>query len=109
MLALLVSLLGHIVVAVDASFVGIVRSSPVNVSLFGAGSAIEGPTARVIWIAPLKAFRSSLEVSSDGDDTLRSWHLEYHVQLVRHGHEFGQPRPPDDGVVPTVEPSYFEA
>jgi hypothetical protein len=45
---MLVSLLGHIVVAVDASFVGIVRSSPINVSLFGAGSAIEGPTARVI-------------------------------------------------------------
>jgi hypothetical protein len=47
-LSLLVSLVGRIVVAVDALFVGIVRSSPIDVSSFGTGSDIEGPTARVV-------------------------------------------------------------
>jgi hypothetical protein len=50
-LALLVSSIGHIVVAVDASFVGIVRSSHGDASSFVAGSAIEGPGVRVVWIA----------------------------------------------------------
>jgi hypothetical protein len=108
-LALLVSSFDRIVVAVDASFVGIVRSSPAGVLSFDVIRAIEGPTARAVWIAPPKALCSSLEVSSNGDDTLRSRHLEYHLRVVRDGHEFGQSRPPDDGIVSVVEPSYLKA
>jgi hypothetical protein len=51
-LSLLVSLVGCIVVAVDASFVRIVRSSPVGVSLSGVVSAIVGSAARDVSIAP---------------------------------------------------------
>jgi hypothetical protein len=51
-LALLVSSVGRMVVAADASFVGIVRSSPYDASSFVAGSAIEGLAVRVVWIAP---------------------------------------------------------
>jgi hypothetical protein len=53
-LVLLVSSDGRIVVAVDASFVGIVRSSPGDASSFVAGSTIEGLVERVVWIAPRK-------------------------------------------------------
>jgi hypothetical protein len=52
-LALLVSSVGRIVVAVDASFVGIV-SFPIGLSSFGTISDIKGPAARAIWIAPRK-------------------------------------------------------
>jgi hypothetical protein len=55
-----------------------------------------------------KAFRGTLEVSTHGDDPLWSWHLQYHVRIVRNGHEFCQSRPVDDGVVPTVETRHLE-
>jgi hypothetical protein len=47
-LALLVSFVDRIVVAVDASFVGIVWSSPGDASSYGDGSAIEGTTVRAV-------------------------------------------------------------
>jgi hypothetical protein len=53
-LTLLVFSVGHTVVAVDASFVGIVRSSPVGVLLFGVVGAIKGLVERDIWMAPRK-------------------------------------------------------
>jgi hypothetical protein len=53
-LTLLVSSVGRIVVAVEASFVGIVRSSPVGVSSFGVVGAIEGLDERAVWMAPRK-------------------------------------------------------
>jgi hypothetical protein len=55
-LALLVSLVGHIEVAVDASFLGIVRSSPAGVSSFSAVSAIQGPAVTSVWITPQKHY-----------------------------------------------------
>jgi hypothetical protein len=51
-LALLVSLVSRIVIAVDASFVGIVRSSPGDELSFVPRNDIEGPAARALWIAP---------------------------------------------------------
>jgi hypothetical protein len=51
-LTLLVSLVGRIMVVVDASFVGIVRSSPTSVSSFGVEGFIKGPVARAVWMAP---------------------------------------------------------
>jgi hypothetical protein len=59
--------------------------------------------------SPLKALCSSLEIGPDGDDALRSRHLEYHVWVVRDGHKLGQSQSPDDGVVPSLKPSYLEA
>jgi hypothetical protein len=53
-LDLLVSLASHMVVAVDASFMGIVRSSPVDASVFVIGGTTEGPTVRVVWIVHRK-------------------------------------------------------
>jgi hypothetical protein len=35
-----------------------------------------------------KTFRGALEVSVHGDDPLCPWHLQYHVRIVRNGHEF---------------------
>jgi hypothetical protein len=48
----LVSSASRMVVAVDASFVGIVRSSPGDVSMFVVVGATEGPAVRAVWIAP---------------------------------------------------------
>jgi hypothetical protein len=50
----------------------------------------------------------ALEVSAHSYDPLRSWHLQYHVCIMRNGHEFCQSRPPDDGVVPAVKLRHFE-
>jgi hypothetical protein len=49
----------------------------------------------------------ALEVSAHSYDSSWSWHLQYHVRVMRNGHEFCQSRPPDDGVVPAVEVRYF--
>jgi hypothetical protein len=51
-LALLVSSAERIVVTIDALFMGIVRSSHVDVSSFGVVSTTEGSVTRAIWIAP---------------------------------------------------------
>jgi hypothetical protein len=55
-----------------------------------------------------KAFRDALEVSVHGDDSLWSWHLQYHVRIVRNVHEFCQSWPTDDGIVSTVETHHLE-
>ena len=55
-----------------------------------------------------ETFCGALEVGAHSYDSLRSWHLQYHVCIVRNGHEFGQSRPPDDGVVPAVEVRHLE-
>jgi hypothetical protein len=46
--------------------------------------------------------------SARGDDSLWSRHLQYHVQIVRNGHEFCQPWPADDGVLSAVEACYLK-
>src|SRR5688500_5254239 len=50
----------------------------------------------------------TLEVGTHSYDSSWSRHLQYHVCIVRNGHEFGQSRPPDDGVVPAVEVRHLE-
>jgi hypothetical protein len=55
-----------------------------------------------------ETFCDALEVSTHSYDPLRPWHLQYHVCVMWNGHEFRQSRPPDDGVVPTVEVCHFE-
>jgi hypothetical protein len=55
-----------------------------------------------------KTFCDALEVSAHSYDPLRPWHLQYHVCIMRNGHEFRQSRPLDDGVVPAVEVRHFE-
>jgi hypothetical protein len=108
-LALLVSSAGRMAVAIDASFMGIMRSSPGDSSSLVIGGATEGPVVRVVWIAHQKHSAAPWKSGLDGDDALRSRHLDYHVWVVWDGHELGQSRPPDDGVVPAFEPSYLEA
>jgi hypothetical protein len=55
-----------------------------------------------------ETFCGALEVSAHSYDSLWSWHLQYHVRVMRDGHEFFQSRPPDDGVLPAVEVGHFE-
>jgi hypothetical protein len=55
-----------------------------------------------------KAFHDALEVSAHDDDSLWSWHLQYHVQIVRDDHEFCQSWPTDDGIVFAVETRQLE-
>jgi hypothetical protein len=43
-----------------------------------------------------------------GDDPLRTWHFEYHIWVVRDGHEFCQSLSPNIGIVPTVETRHLE-
>jgi hypothetical protein len=49
-----------------------------------------------------------LEVSAHGDDPLRASHFEYHLWVVRDGHEFCQSWSPNNGVVPAVETRHLE-
>jgi hypothetical protein len=50
----------------------------------------------------------ALELSTHGDDPLRSWHFEYHIWVVRDDHEFRQPRSSNNGVVPTIETRHLK-
>jgi hypothetical protein len=52
------------------------------------GMGYRGPDSESHLNGTLKAFRGALEVSVHGDDPLRSWHFEYHILVVRNGHEF---------------------
>jgi hypothetical protein len=49
-----------------------------------------------------------LEISMHSDDSLRSWHLQYHVGIVRNGNELCQSWPADDGVLSAVETCHLE-
>jgi hypothetical protein len=55
-----------------------------------------------------ETFCGALEVSAHSYDSLWSWHLQYHVGIVRNGHELRQPRPPDDGVLSAIEVHHLE-
>jgi hypothetical protein len=55
-----------------------------------------------------KTFRSALEVNAHGDDPLWPRHLQFHVRIVRNGHEFCQSWPADDGVVSAVETCHLK-
>jgi hypothetical protein len=72
------------------------------------GRSRRGSSSKVCLDGSPKAFCGALEVSTHGDDPLRSWLLQYHVRIVQNGHEFCQSRPVDDGVVPTVETRHLE-
>jgi hypothetical protein len=56
----------------------------------------------------LETFRGALKVSTHGDDTLWPWHLQYHIRIMRNGHEFCQSRPANDGIVSAVETHHLE-
>jgi hypothetical protein len=71
------------------------------ISLCGKG--YQGPGSESRLNGTPKAFHDTLEVSTHGDNPLRPRHLEYHVRVVRNGHEFCQSWSYNDGVVPTVE------
>jgi hypothetical protein len=60
-----------------------------------------GPSSEGCLDGSPKALRGSLEVSAHNNDSLRSWHLQYLVRVVRNGHELCQSRPADDGIVST--------
>jgi hypothetical protein len=51
---------------------------------------------------------SAAPCSTHSYDSLWSWHLQYHVCIMRNGHELRQSRPPDDGVVSAVEVCHLE-
>jgi hypothetical protein len=55
-----------------------------------------------------ETFHGALEVSAHGYDPLWPWHLQYHVRIVRNGHEFCQSWPADYGVVSTVKTCHLE-
>jgi hypothetical protein len=50
-----------------------------------------------------------MEIGMNGDDPLGNLHLEYHVWVVRDGHEFCQSQSHDDGIVSTVETRHLKA
>jgi hypothetical protein len=49
--------------------------------------------------ALLVAVIGALDVSTNGDDTMWSKHLQNHVGIVRNCHELGDCRPSQEGVV----------
>jgi hypothetical protein len=55
-----------------------------------------------------ETFCGALEVSAHNYDPLSSWHLQYHVCIMRNGHELRQSRPSDDGIVSAVEVRHLE-
>jgi hypothetical protein len=55
-----------------------------------------------------ETFRGALEISAHGDDPLWPWHLQYHVRIMWHGHEFCQSWPANDDIVSTVEARHLE-
>jgi hypothetical protein len=52
------------------------------------GMGYRGPDSESHLDGALKAFRGALEVDAHCDNSLRSWHLEYHVWVVWNSHEF---------------------
>jgi hypothetical protein len=72
------------------------------------GKGYRGPRSESRLNGTPKAFCGTLEVSADGDDPLRSWHFEYHIHVVRGGHEFRQPWSPNNGVVPAIEARHLK-
>jgi hypothetical protein len=46
---------------------------------------------------------------SDGDGSLRAWHLELEVRVVGDGHELGVARPSQHRVIGPSEPDYLES
>jgi hypothetical protein len=72
------------------------------------GKGYRGPGSECRLNGTPEAFCSALEASVHGDDPLRSWHFEYHIWVVRDGHEFRQPRSSNNGVVPTIETCHLK-
>jgi hypothetical protein len=72
------------------------------------GKGYQGPGSESHLNGTPEAFCGALEVSAHGDDLLRSWHFEYHIQVVRDGHEFCQPWSSNNGVVPAIETRHLK-
>jgi hypothetical protein len=108
-LIILVSSVGRIEVAVGASFKGIVKSFSAGLPSTRMGRAIEVLAVKSHLNGTPKALSVALEVSAHGDDPLRTWHFEYHIWIVRYGHEFCQSRPPNNSFVSAVETCHLES
>jgi hypothetical protein len=67
-----------------------------------------GPGCESRLYSTSKALGGALEIGTNGDDTLRTRHLEYHVWVVRYDHEFFQSQSPDGGVLSVVETCHLE-
>ena len=57
----------------------------------------------------LLALRRSLEIRPKGQDSAWGRHLEDKVWVMWDGHEFSQPRTPNDGVVDGIEGRHLKA
>jgi hypothetical protein len=49
-----------------------------------------------------------LQVASEREHTITSWHLEKQVDIMWHRHELGERRPPQYGVVGRFEAGHLE-
>ena len=72
------------------------------------GKGYRGPGSESCLDGTPKALYDALEISTHGDDPLRSQHLQYHVRVMRNSHEFRQSWSSDDGVIPAVEARHLE-
>jgi hypothetical protein len=52
------------------------------------GKSYRGPSSERRQNGTSEAFNGALEVSAHGDDTLSTRYFEYHIWVVRDGHEF---------------------
>jgi hypothetical protein len=50
----------------------------------------------------------ALDISPDGDDTMRSWHIYYQVGIVWDYHKLGECRPPEECIVRRLEVKYLK-
>jgi hypothetical protein len=72
------------------------------------GKSYRGPDSESRLYGTPEALGGTLEIGANDDDPLRTRYLEYHVWIVRDGHEFCQSRSPNDGVVSAIEARHLE-
>jgi hypothetical protein len=51
------------------------------------GKSCEGPSSESCLNGFSEALCSALEISTHSDDSLMSWHFQYHIQVMWNGHE----------------------
>jgi hypothetical protein len=83
-LILLVSSVGRIEVVDSTSFEGIVKPSSAGL----CWKSNRGSDRESCLYSTLEVLDDTLEISTNGDDPLRTRHIDYHVWVMRDGHEF---------------------
>jgi hypothetical protein len=73
------------------------------------GNDYRGPDGESRMNGTPKALCGALEISTHGDDHLRSWHFEYHILVVWNSHEFFQPWSSNNVIVPTIEACHLKS